>query len=79
MRGRFGKRRDLRCSSNKQCRLIDHGSVMLEEILRSTVKHSAFMGRYGVQETTAVGAWYILWQRRKGGTCSVNCVCNSGY
>uniref|UniRef100_N1QXY3 DYW domain-containing protein n=1 Tax=Aegilops tauschii TaxID=37682 RepID=N1QXY3_AEGTA len=64
MRGRFGKRRDLRCSSNKQRRLIDHGSVMLEEIL-STVKDSAVMGLYGVQKTIAVGAWYILWQRQE--------------
>lgn len=41
------------------------GSVILEEILRSQVKKSPIIGHLGFQETVAVAAWYIWWQRRE--------------
>jgi hypothetical protein len=41
------------------------GSVVFEEILRSPNKKSPVIGQLGLQETIAVAAWYIWWQRRE--------------
>ena len=41
------------------------GSVVLEEILQSSIRRSPVLGQLGLQETVAVGAWYIWWERRQ--------------
>lgn len=41
------------------------GSVVLEEILRSSTRRSLVLGQLGLQETVTVGAWNIWWERRQ--------------
>ena len=41
------------------------GSVILEEIIRNPVIKSPVIGQLCLQETVAVAAWYIWWQRRE--------------
>lgn len=41
------------------------GSVVLEEILRLPLQKSPVLGQLGLQETIAVGGWYIWWERRE--------------
>lgn len=41
------------------------GSVVLEEMLRWPRQNSPLLGHLGLQETVAVGAWYIWWERRE--------------
>ena len=41
------------------------GSVVMEEILRLPQRKSPVLGHLGLQETVAVAAWYIWWERRE--------------
>jgi hypothetical protein len=51
---------------NQALSLDRSGSVVLEEILRDKRKKSPVLGQLGLQETVAVAAWYIWWQRCEG-------------